>query len=57
MEIFEVLVTGIALACPADYPGVLRLLFSIDFAILGGALRGVHQTKSATTQLWLELLR
>jgi hypothetical protein len=32
VEIFEVSVTGIALACSADYLGVLRLLFSIDFA-------------------------
>jgi hypothetical protein len=41
VEIFEVLVTGIALACPAGYSGVLWCPFSIDFAFLEGALKGV----------------
>ena len=45
METFEVLVTGMALACPADYSDVLRFLFSIGFAFLEGALKGVPSDK------------
>lgn len=45
METFEVLVTGMALACPADYSDVLRCLFSIDFAFLEGALKDVPTAK------------
>lgn len=45
METFEVLVAGMALACPADYSNVLRFLFSIDFAFSDGALTAAPSDK------------